>query len=359
MLALLLEAGDAQTVVAAGEEWLATHRRDPRARDVALSTALAHRALADTLLKKQSDAVSAAAMLEVAADLLAQHRAAAGLQAEVAAALGEVQPALACQLVSAPLERFQERERGVEVRLASHLRAGGPCRRQRARSSCLGSALRLKMPTLPSMHSLPASWLPRECCCPNESAGGMSWPALRPQPTRRSAVTNSVAALAPSWQVAIEVLTDTSGTKKGMPKQAFLDRLAESLTAAEQVRLAPQLLPAKHDTCAQSCLLAAASLCVVPRLRCRAGMARAVLSPHSAALTACHLPRMPARCLAPRRSRCTRQQAAATPSCPLSCTTCPSPTSLRQRLAASRRCWTARWRRWRLPRLRRRPRLAR
>lgn len=116
MLALLLEAGDAQTVVAAGEEWLATHRRDPRARDVALSTALAHRALADTQLKKQGDAVSAAAMLEVAAELLAQHRGAAGLQAEVAGALAEVQPALACQLVSAPLERFQERERGVEVR---------------------------------------------------------------------------------------------------------------------------------------------------------------------------------------------------------------------------------------------------
>lgn len=31
------------------------------------------------------------------------------------------------------------------------------------------------------------------------------------------------------------MLTDVSGTKKGMPKQAFLDRLAESLTAAEQV----------------------------------------------------------------------------------------------------------------------------
>ena len=46
VLALLLEAGDAQTVVVAGEEWLATHRRDPRARDVALSTALAHRTVA-------------------------------------------------------------------------------------------------------------------------------------------------------------------------------------------------------------------------------------------------------------------------------------------------------------------------
>lgn len=115
MLALLLEAGDAQTVVAAGEEWLATHRRDPRARDVALSTALAHRAVADTLLKKQGDAVSAAAMLEVAVELLAQHRAAAGLQAQVAGALAEVQPALACQLVAAPLERFKERERGVQV----------------------------------------------------------------------------------------------------------------------------------------------------------------------------------------------------------------------------------------------------
>ena len=37
----------------AGEEWLATHRRDPRARDVALSTALAHMAVAEQLSKKQ------------------------------------------------------------------------------------------------------------------------------------------------------------------------------------------------------------------------------------------------------------------------------------------------------------------
>lgn len=54
VLALLVEAGEApETVAAAGEEWLASHRRDPRARDVALSTALAHRSVAEDLAKKQ------------------------------------------------------------------------------------------------------------------------------------------------------------------------------------------------------------------------------------------------------------------------------------------------------------------
>ena len=41
-----------------------------------------------------------------------------------------------------------------------------------------------------------------------------------------------------SWlpQVAISVLTDTTGAKRGMGKQQFLDHLADSLTAAEQVK---------------------------------------------------------------------------------------------------------------------------
>lgn len=116
VLALLVEAGEAPgTVVAAGEEWLASHRLEPRARDVALSTALAHRAVAEGLAKKQGDAASATAMLEVAGELLRRHRAAPNLQADVAADLAALQPALACQLVALPLERFQERERGVQV----------------------------------------------------------------------------------------------------------------------------------------------------------------------------------------------------------------------------------------------------
>ncbi|PSC72514.1 ACCUMULATION AND REPLICATION OF CHLOROPLASTS chloroplastic [Micractinium conductrix] len=151
VLALLLEAGDAQTVVVAGEEWLATHRRDPRARDVALSTALAHRTVAQDLVRKHGDAASACAMLEVALALLRQHRASGSLQGEVATALAELQPALACQLVALPVERFQERERGL--------------------------------------------------------------------------------------QVAIAVLSGPPGGKRAMPKQQFLDRLAESLTAAEQLEL--------------------------------------------------------------------------------------------------------------------------
>jgi hypothetical protein len=119
VLALLLEAGEAQTAVAAGEEWLSTHRRDTRARDVALTTALAHRSVAEMHARKQGDALTAAGMLEVACELLKRHRAAPQLQQEVAGALAELQPALACQLVALPLERFQERERGVKVR--SHL----------------------------------------------------------------------------------------------------------------------------------------------------------------------------------------------------------------------------------------------
>lgn len=199
VLALLVEAGEAQTVVAAGEEWLATHRADPRARDVALSTALAHRAVAQALARKQGDAAAAASMLEVAGGLLRRHRAAphlqvrirlwgrrggalwckgsaflgraaasrqpqpqrraecchgapfACLQAEVAAELAELQPALACQLVALPLERFQERDRGVQVRSAA--RPGSPGmqrRRVRPRDSCWNTTNRRARPPAPN-----------------------------------------------------------------------------------------------------------------------------------------------------------------------------------------------------------------
>lgn len=38
-------------------------------------------------------------------------------------------------------------------------------------------------------------------------------------------------------QIAIRVLTDNSGARRGMGKQEFLNRMADSLTAEEQVRL--------------------------------------------------------------------------------------------------------------------------
>ena len=41
--------------------------------------------------------------------------------------------------------------------------------------------------------------------------------------------------------MAISVLTDTTGAKRGMGKQQFLDHLADSLTAAEQVMTACSL----------------------------------------------------------------------------------------------------------------------
>ena len=146
---------------------------------MALSTALAHMAVAEQLSKKQGDVATAVSMLEVAAELLRRHRGtpqlqvgapcmragrpwkrlagwlryghtctfvcayvpiavgdvtsvartgfprnkcvvqhtqpALFLQADVASELAGLQPALAALLVALPLERFQERERGVQV----------------------------------------------------------------------------------------------------------------------------------------------------------------------------------------------------------------------------------------------------
>lgn len=46
------------------------------------------------------------------------------------------------------------------------------------------------------------------------------------------AATNNASNLR---QVAIAVLTDSGSSKRGMGKQEFLNRMAESLTASEQV----------------------------------------------------------------------------------------------------------------------------
>lgn len=58
VLALLQESGEAPAVVAAGEQWLALHRQDPGTRDVALATALAHRAVAAAHLERKGDVMS-------------------------------------------------------------------------------------------------------------------------------------------------------------------------------------------------------------------------------------------------------------------------------------------------------------
>eukprot|EP00887_Chlorella_sp_A99_P001959 scaffold18.g1959.t1 len=123
VLALLQESGDSQTAVAAGEQWLSTHRNDPGARDVALTTALAHCSVASLYMDRKGDVLSVVRMLEVARELLRAHRVGGELQAEVAERVEGLQPALACELVALPLERFQERERGIA--LAQSLLAGG------------------------------------------------------------------------------------------------------------------------------------------------------------------------------------------------------------------------------------------
>ncbi len=65
VLVLLQEAGEPQTVVAAGEHWLATHRSSPRAKDVALAVALSHCAIARSLLSSTGNTQQATRMLEV------------------------------------------------------------------------------------------------------------------------------------------------------------------------------------------------------------------------------------------------------------------------------------------------------
>jgi hypothetical protein len=62
-------------------------------------------------------------------------------------------------------------------------------------------------------------------------------------------------------QVAISVLTDTTGAKRGMGKQQFLDHLADSLTASEQVMAPRRCCSAAAAGAAAAAAAAAAAYC--------------------------------------------------------------------------------------------------
>ncbi len=59
-------------------------------------------------------------------------------------------------------------------------------------------------------------------------------PAALPSPALLTRM--SLACMAAEPQIAVRVLTDNSGARRGMGKQEFLNRMADSLTAEEQVR---------------------------------------------------------------------------------------------------------------------------
>ena len=167
----------------------------------------------------------------------------------MATALAELQPALACQLVALPVERFQERERGLQVcaaalgacwgreRLTEDKRvpegagarpAGG--RGCGARAAGVG---RVQQASKPGVYTWRESW---QACLRVDSVAF--------QPALSIAWPPDVCLLRPdaAAQVAIAVLSGPPGGKRAMPKQQFLDRLAESLTAAEQVGRAAGVL---------------------------------------------------------------------------------------------------------------------
>lgn len=114
-LILLQESGNAQTVVAVGEAWLATHRHHRSARDVALVTALAHCDLATSHLEAHGTLEQACEMLSVALKLLLQYRAGTSeLQDEIRGAARELQPQLALELL-ARSDDAPARARGLDL----------------------------------------------------------------------------------------------------------------------------------------------------------------------------------------------------------------------------------------------------
>ncbi|EIE25406.1 hypothetical protein COCSUDRAFT_61625 [Coccomyxa subellipsoidea C-169] len=120
--ALMQEAGDVQPVIRWAKAWLEDNGMDRRAKDVALTAALAHCDLAAYWLEeKGKDKVrECSGLLKAALDILQQYRAAPELQADIAAAHearsspAELQAQVALELVGLE-QSAEERAVGLEA----------------------------------------------------------------------------------------------------------------------------------------------------------------------------------------------------------------------------------------------------
>ncbi|KAK9908710.1 hypothetical protein WJX75_001848 [Coccomyxa subellipsoidea] len=115
--ALMQEAGDVQPVIRWAKTWLEDNGMDRRAKDVALTAALAHCDLAAYWLEeKGKDKVrESSALLKAALDILQQYRAALELQADITAAHEELQAQVALELVGLELSAAEERSVGLDA----------------------------------------------------------------------------------------------------------------------------------------------------------------------------------------------------------------------------------------------------
>jgi hypothetical protein len=115
-LALLQESGDAQTVVAAGEAWLATHRRHRNARDVAIAVGMAHCDLARAILDARRDIQSAVSTLQVASSVLRRYKAGTDSMLQgIEDAIADLQPLLVLEVLAKQDDDAAARARGLKL----------------------------------------------------------------------------------------------------------------------------------------------------------------------------------------------------------------------------------------------------
>ncbi|BDA41990.1 probable protein ACCUMULATION AND REPLICATION OF CHLOROPLASTS 6, chloroplastic [Coccomyxa sp. Obi] len=129
--ALMQEAGDVQPVIRWAKAWLEDNGMDWRAKDVALTAALAHCDLAAYWLEeKGKDKVrESSLLLKAALDILQQYRAALELQADIAAAHEELQAQVALELVGLELSAVEERSEGLQALPSVLWEDGAPVQR--------------------------------------------------------------------------------------------------------------------------------------------------------------------------------------------------------------------------------------
>ncbi|KAL3131065.1 hypothetical protein ABBQ38_000380 [Trebouxia sp. C0009 RCD-2024] len=118
-LALLQEAGELKTVLDWGGAWLRDNATDSKTKDVALALALAHCDNAAMQMEQNAnDTMTAAEEMTVALRLLRQHAAGEQLQQEIIGALQELEPKVALQQISLPVENVK---RAAGLAQLSHL----------------------------------------------------------------------------------------------------------------------------------------------------------------------------------------------------------------------------------------------